>query len=114
MSVFNQSRQTVIRLIVLSVFVLLIVRLFVLQLLSPQFKLQALDNAVDKKIIYPDRGLIFDRNGKAILENTVTHDLMIVPTQLKGIDTLGLCKVLGIDTSDFRQRLITSIIKNGR
>ena len=39
---------------------------------------------------------------------------MIVPTQFKGIDTLGLCKVLGIDTSDFRQRLITSIIKNGR
>jgi penicillin-binding protein 2 len=76
--------------------------------------LQALDNAVDRKIIYPDRGLIFDRNGKAILENTVTHDLMIVPTQLKGIDTLGLCNILGIDTSDFRQRLVTSIIKNGR
>jgi len=114
MSVFNQSRQTVIRLIVLSVFVLLIVRLFVLQLLSPQFKLQALDNAVDRKTIYPDRGLIFDRNGKAILENTVTHDLMIVPTQLKGIDTIGLCEILGIDTSDFRMRLVTSIVKNGR
>lgn len=114
MPVFNQSRQTVVRLIILAVFVVLIVRLFVLQLLSPQFKLQALDNAVDRKIIYPDRGLIFDRNGKAILENTVTHDLMIVPTQLKGIDTIGLCSILGIDTTEFRKRLVTSIVKNGR
>jgi penicillin-binding protein 2 len=114
MSVFNQSRQTVVRLIILAVFVVLIARLFVLQLLSPQFKLQALDNAVDRKIIYPDRGLIFDRNGKSILENTVTHDLMIVPTQLKGIDTLGLCNILDIDTTEFRKRLVTSIVKNGR
>lgn len=114
MSVFNQSRQTVIRLIILSVFVVLIARLFVLQLLSPQFQLQARDNAVDRKTIYPDRGLIFDRKGRAILENTTTHDLMIVPTQLKGIDTLGLCNIIGIDTTEFRQRLVTSIIKNGR
>ncbi|MGB4770947.1 MAG: penicillin-binding protein 2 [Chitinophagaceae bacterium] len=114
MSVFNQSRQTVVRVIILAVFVVLIARLFVLQLLSPQFKLQAMDNAVDRKIIYPDRGLIFDRNGKSILENTVTHDLMIVPTQLKGIDTLGLCSILDIDTTEFRKRLVTSIVKNGR
>ncbi len=114
MPVFNQSRQTVIRLIFLSVFVILIARLFVLQLLSPQYKLQALDNAVERKTIYPDRGLIFDRNGKPILENTVTHDLMLVPNQLKGIDTLGLCQALGIDSAEFRQRLITAIIRNGR
>ena len=73
-----------------------------------------MDNAVDRKIIYPDRGLIFDRNGKSILENTVTHDLMIVPTQLKGIDTMGLCNILDIDTTEFRKRLVTSIVKNGR
>ncbi len=114
MSVFNQSRQTVIRLIFLAVFVILIARLFVLQLLSPQYGIQAVDNAVDRKTIYPDRGLIFDRKGKPILENTVTHDLMILPNQLKGIDTLGLCQALGIDSSEFRQRLVTSIIRNGR
>ena len=114
MSVFNQSRQTVIRLIFLAVFVILIARLFVLQLLSPQYGIQAVDNAVDRKTIYPDRGLIFDRKGKPILENTVTHDLMILPNQLKGIDTLGLCQALGIDTTEFRQRLVTSIIRNGR
>ena len=114
MPVFNQSRQTVIRLIVLAVFVVLIIRLFILQIMSPQYQIQAMDNAVDRKVIFPDRGLIFDRKNKPILENTVTHDLMIMPTQLKGIDTIGLCGVLGIDTSEFRQRLISSILRNGR
>jgi len=114
MPVFNQSRQTVIQLIILATFVILIVRLFILQILSPQYQIQALDNAVDRKIIYPDRGIIFDRKGKAILENTLTHDLMILPTQLKGIDTFGLCRILGIDTSEFKQRLVGAIIKNGR
>jgi penicillin-binding protein 2 len=114
MSVFNQSRQTIIQLIILVTFVILVARLFVLQVLSPQYKIQALDNAVDRKIIYPDRGIIFDRKGKPILENTLTHDLMILPTQLKGVDTMGLCRILGIDTMEFRQRLISAIIKNGR
>ena len=114
MPVFNQSRQTVIRLIILTTFVILIARLFVLQILSPQYQIQAMDNAVDRKIIYPDRGIIFDRKGKAILENTLTHDLMILPTQLKGIDTFGLCQIMGIDTAEFKQRLVASIIKNGR
>ncbi len=114
MPVFNQSRQTVIRLIILATFVILIVRLFILQILSPQYQIQAIDNAVDRKIIYPDRGIIFDRNGKAILENTLTHDLMILPTQLKGIDTIGLCGIMGIDTAEFKQRLVAAIIKNGR
>ena len=114
MSVFNQSRQTVIRLIILATFVILIIRLFILQILSPQYQIQAMDNAVDRKIIYPDRGIIFDRKGKAILENTLTHDLMILPTQLKGIDTLGLCRIMGIDSLEFKQRLVAAIIKNGR
>ena len=111
---FNQSRQTVIQLIILAAIVTLMVRLFVLQILSPQYKIQAMDNAVARTTIYPDRGIIFDRNDKPILENTVTHDLMIMPTQLKGVDTVGLCRILGIDTSAFRERVISSIIKNGR
>jgi penicillin-binding protein 2 len=114
MPVFNQSRQTVIRLIILATFVILIVRLFILQILSPQYQIQAIDNAVDRKIIYPDRGIIFDRKGKAILENTLTHDLMILPTQLKGIDTTGLCRIMGIDIVEFKQRLVAAIVKNGR
>jgi penicillin-binding protein 2 len=81
---------------------------------SRKYDLLALDNAVSKKIIYPDRGIIFDRNGKSILENTLTYDLMINPTQLKGMDTLGMCKILNINLDGFKERVIGAIIKNGR
>lgn len=114
MPAFNQSRSTFIRLIFLVAFVVMLVRLFFLQLASSQYDILAMDNAVSKKVVYPDRGIIFDRNGKSILENTLTYDLMVLPTQLKGIDTLGLCTILGIDIAQFRERVIGAIIRNGR
>ena len=114
MPVFNQSRQNVIRLIIAVAFITLVTRLFFLQVVSTQYDLLAMDNAVNKKIIYPDRGIIFDRKGKSILENTLTYDLMVMPTQLRGMDTLGLCELLKIDLDEFRDRIIGAIIKNGR
>lgn len=114
MPAFNQSRQSFIRILFLVSFIVLILRLLFLQLGSRKYDLLALDNAVSKKIIYPDRGIIFDRNGKSILENTLTYDLMISPTQLKGMDTLGMCKILNISLDGFKERVIGAIIKNGR
>ena len=54
------------------------------------------------------------RSGKSILENTLTYDLMVMPTQLKGLDTLGMCSLLKINVEEFRERIIGAIIKNGR
>jgi penicillin-binding protein 2 len=65
-----------------------------------------------RKVIYPDRGILYDRKGKAILQNTIIYDLMVTPAKLKGVDTFALCKILGIDTAEFRKRIITAIIKN--
>ena len=114
MPAFNQSRQNVIKLIFLVAFIILVIRLIFLQLSSTQYDLLALDNAVSKKIVYPDRGIIFDRKGRSILENTQTYDLMVMPTQLKGLDTTGICNILKIDIKTFRERIIGAIIKNGR
>lgn len=114
MSVFNQSRQNVIRVLFLVAFGILIIRLLFLQLSSSKYDLLALDNAVSKTIVYPDRGIIFDRNGKSILENTLTYDLMVLPNAVKNLDTVGLCRILRISPKVFHERLIGSIIKNGK
>lgn len=114
MPAFNQSRNTVIRIIFLVSFAVLAIRLFFLQMASSKYDLLAMDNAISKKVVYPDRGIIFDRKGRSILENTLTYDLMVLPTQLKGIDTLGICTILGIDPEEFRERVIGAIVKNGR
>lgn len=114
MPAFNQSRQNVIKLLFLVAFLILAIRLLFLQFSSTKYDLLALDNAVSKKIVYPDRGIIFDGKGRSILENTQTYDLMVMPTQLKGLDTSGICTILNIDIKDFRERVVGAIVKNGR
>ncbi len=65
-----------------------------------------------RKVIYPDRGILYDRRGKAVLQNTTIYDLMVTPSKLKLLDTIALCNILNIDTVEFRKRIINAIIKN--
>jgi penicillin-binding protein 2 len=112
MAVFNQSRSNVIRLIIIGTVVLLVAQLFRLQVLSGKYASEAFDNAVSAKRVYPSRGIIYDRKGRAILNNATMYDLVITPSQLKGIDTATLCNILGIDTATFHKRVVEAIIKN--
>jgi penicillin-binding protein 2 len=114
MSVFNQSRSTIIRLIFIGMFVVIVLQLFNLQVLSGKYQQLARENALFPKRIYPTRGIIYDRKGKAILDNTVLYDLMVIPSEVKNFDTLEFCRMMEIDTAEFRNRLVTAIIKNTR
>src|SRR6478736_3340804 len=114
MPVYNQSRSRIIQVIFILVFLLIIIQLLNLQIFSSEYKLQAENNAIYRKVIYPDRGIIYDRHGKAILENTIMYDLMVTPSEIKGTDTATLCNILSIDTAGFKKRIITAIIKNSR
>jgi penicillin-binding protein 2 len=112
MPAFNQSRSRIIRLIFLVSFIVIIGQLFYLQVVSGKFSQLADDNAILRKTIYPPRGLVLDRNKQAILNNTLTFDLMVTPSQAKGIDTAFFCRLMEIDTAEFRKRIINAIIKN--
>lgn len=114
MAEFNQSRQITIRLIIAIVFAIILVRLMTLQLFTSKYAKLANDQAILRKIVYPSRGIIFDRKGKAILDNVTMYDLMVTPSQVKGVDTFALCRILEIDTAEFKQRVLTAIIKNSR
>ena len=83
-----------------------------LQMFSSDLKIQAENNAIFRKVVYPDRGIIYDRKKRAVLENTIMYDLVVTPNQVKGTDTAALCRILSIDTAEFRKRIITAIIKN--
>ena len=87
MPVYNQSRSRVIQLIFIAVFIVIIGQLLHLQLFSSEYKIQAENNAIYRKVVYPDRGIIYDRKKKAILENTVMYDLIVTPSESKGTDT---------------------------
>jgi penicillin-binding protein 2 len=114
MPVYNQSRSRIIQIIFILIFLVIISQLLNLQIFSTEYKLQAENNAIYRKVVYPDRGIIYDRHGKAVLENTIMYDLMVTPSEIKGVDTNALCKILDIDTAEFKKRIITAIIRNSR
>jgi penicillin-binding protein 2 len=92
----------------------IIFRLFSLQVINTKYSIMADEQGKFRKVVYPDRGILFDRRGKAILRNTVIYDLMVTPGKIKGmnLDTAALCRILEIDTAEFRKRILTAIIKN--
>ncbi len=114
MPVFNQSRSRIIRLIFLIAFFIIVVRLFFLQVISSEFDRLAMNNAVFPKIIYPERGIIYDRKGKPILNNTRMYDLVVTPAEIKNFDTLSFCRLMEIDTADFKGRIKEASFKNSR
>lgn len=113
MPVFNQSRGRIIQIIFAVVFIVIAGQLINLQVFSAKYKLAADNNAIVRKVIYPDRGIIFDRKGRAILENTISYDLVVTPSETRGIDTMGICSLLNIDTAQYKKRMRDLIFKNG-
>jgi Cell division protein FtsI/penicillin-binding protein 2 len=113
MSVFNQSRANIIRLVFLGIFLIIIIQLFNLQILSGKYQQLAMNNAVFAKVKYPDRGIIYDRKGRAILNNTIMYDLVVTPVEARRTDTFALCAILGIDTAEYKKRMLEARIRNG-
>ena len=112
MSVFNQSRSRIIRLLFLVAFIIIIGQLFYLQIFSGKYQRLADENAILKKTVYPPRGLVLDRKRQAVVTNTLAYDLMVTPSQTKRMDTAFFCRLMEIDTAEFKKRIITAIIKN--
>jgi penicillin-binding protein 2 len=85
--------------------VLLIARIFYLQVLDVSFKLKAENNAIKIKYDYPERGYIYDRNGKLLVANQPSYDIMVIPRDLKKIDTVEFCQLLSITKEDFIKKI---------
>ena len=101
-----ENRRYVIGGVALAIVLVYIIRLFTIQLLSDDFKKNADSNAFLKKIDYPSRGAIYDRNGKLMVYNQPSCDIMVVINEAKDhIDTLELCKALGISKEFFIKRM---------
>ena len=101
-------RHYVIGGVALLIVVIYIIRLFMLQITSDDFKKSADSNAFLKKIEYPSRGGIYDRNGKLLVYNQPAYDIMVVMNEAKDhLDTLDFCEALNITREDFDHRMET-------
>lgn len=108
------SRELVLKIIFVSVAVIMLSRLFFLQLFEDKYKVMANDIAIMRKVVYPPRGVIYDRKGKVMLNNEVVYDLVVTPIEAKkNMDTLRFCEALGIDTVMYQKLMQRAVNKSG-
>lgn len=107
-----ENRKYVLIASVLLVLLIFIIRLFSLQILNNDYKAWADSNAFLKRTIYPARGIIYDRNGKLLVYNQPTYDVMIIMREVQEFDTLDFCNIVGITKDQFLDRV--KDVKNKR
>jgi len=83
-----------------------LIRLFYLQVLDNAYHNPIKNNsAVKVKYSYPERGYIYDRNGVLLVANQLSYDIMVIPREVKPLDTIEFCDLLKITKEDFIKRL---------
>ena len=100
----NLNRRTlVVALIFISIGIAFVIKLFILQVYDPSYKFSAESNTRREIINYPARGLVYDRNGTLVVSNQANYDLMVVPRELKPMDTLSFCQALNISKGELKE-----------
>lgn len=103
------NRKYLVMALVLTAALILIARLFYIQIVDKTYRVSAANNALRPVTQYPARGLIYDRNGELIVYNQAAYDLLVIPVQTNAFDTARFNQILGITMDDFRSRMKAAI-----
>ena len=79
-------RKTLLPTLIIISSILLLVRLFYLQIIDDTLKIKSENNAIKIKFDFPERGYIYDRNGKLLVANQPSYDIMVVPREIKNLE----------------------------
>ena len=102
----NRERQkTIIIAFIVLCMVILAGRLVFVQLINKEYKITASNNVLRYEIVYPARGLIYDRNGNILVESQFAYDIMITPRELEPFDTTGFCSIFNLTRERMDQML---------
>jgi penicillin-binding protein 2 len=102
---FEQRKYLILGIIIITGLIILI-KLFYLQIINEEYKVSALNNSQRHIIQYPPRGIIYDRDSNILASNTVAYDIMVIPGQVKPFDTVQFASQLNISVKKFKQRLL--------
>ncbi|PYF72456.1 penicillin-binding protein 2 [Pedobacter nutrimenti] len=106
------NRKYTVQGLFLIVCLILVGKLFYMQIVSDKYFLLSNSNVLRKIYTFPARGVIFDRKGRVLVQNEPVYDLMVIPNQVKEFDTLDLCNTIGIDTAGFRKRFHKAVVQS--
>lgn len=103
------NRKYFIMAMAIAAAVILILRLFYIQIIDKTYRTSAANNVLRHITQYPARGLVYDRNGELIVYNQAAYDLLVVPVQTSAFDTARFNEILGISIQDFRDRMKAAV-----
>lgn len=99
-----EKRKYVIGGFITLIVIIYVVRLFGLQVSDDKYKESADSNAFLRRVIYPARGLVYDRNDRLVVYNKPAYDVMIIPKDVQEFDTLMLCSALNFTKEQLKQK----------
>ena len=72
------NRKYLIGIMVVAVVLIYVIRLFQIQIIDTRYRYSADNNALYYRTVYPTRGVIYDREGRMIVSNQPSFDVMVV------------------------------------
>lgn len=100
-----ESRRIVLLVIVLSIGIIFAIRLFYVQILDDKWKDESIKISQTNLVIEPERGIIFDRNGKLLAANKVNFELRLTPNNIRDFDTTQLCELIHIPKDSLKRKI---------
>ncbi|MGL2962267.1 penicillin-binding protein 2 [Flavobacterium sp. RSB2_4_14] len=107
-------RKVLLPTIIFIATILLVIRLFYLQVIDDTLLAKSDNNAIKIKYDYPERGYIYDRNGKLLVANQPSYDIMVIPRDVKNLDTTEFCSLLKITKEEFLKKIAKAKVYSPR
>ncbi len=102
----NNNRQYIIRILFLLGAGVLLGKTAQLQLLDSSYRDKAQTAAINKYVLYPSRGLVYDRNQELMTYNQPIYELMVTHNLLDSeMDTTSFCDILNIEIKEYNKRI---------
>ncbi|MFZ9045535.1 MAG: penicillin-binding protein 2 [Cyclobacteriaceae bacterium] len=95
------SRVLLIRIFLITIVLVLIGRLFMIQIVDTKYRAAAQSNILHKIVEYPYRGMIYDRNNRLLTQNEPVYDVMIIPKELTLEDSIEIKELFQITQKEF-------------
>lgn len=99
------GRRFTIILIVCVIGIIYAIRLLFLQVINEEWQNRGSALTEKEVVVYPSRGLIFDRNGELLVTNQTVYDLMVLPKDVQPFDTSAFCKLVSLTIEELRSGL---------
>ena len=88
-----------------AVALVLLGKLFYIQVIDDSYKKDASNNSMVYSVIYPPRGVIYDRNGEILVGNSVCYDILVTPREVTSLDTVALAHALDTSVDFVREKM---------